>query len=466
MNFASNIRSHFQSLTLLEKQTFISNLTTQERIYFIKHPDIFLFDKQIIPDGNWLFYLLRCGRSFGKTFSGGAWVAKKVRSGARILGLCGATYDDVAKVMIPAIQSWFLPSELSNLTGYNNQTHTLSFTNGAKIYCYTSDKEIRGPNLEYLWCDEICVWADSIPEKIEERYEHITRTVRVGKHPQTIITSTPKSHPFFIKFQEQIDRNNPDYQMCVGTMFDNPYLPQSYIDHQLETYGNTPRGRQEIYADLITEDPAALFKMEWIIKNRITSPDNTSNNNALNLKYFFSNYHIKRIRICIDPAVSNGKTSDETGIIVLAQGFDNVVYVIHDKTGRHTPDEWARLTRDMYYHYAHHFPDTRIICEVNQGGDLVVSNICAADHTLQNKIITIRASKGKLLRAEPVAAKYQRDKVMHVGTFEKLERQMCNYTGDPKMQSPDAMDAMVHGVNALTIVPNTTIRDVSILEGY
>lgn len=475
-NTSANIqlRTYFQSLNSVEKNIYIKSLTSQEQLYFYQHPDLFCFDKQIIPDGNWIYYLLRCGRSFGKTYAGSAWVAKKIRNGAKIIGLCGPTYDDVAKVMIPAIISWFMPHELAD-PPYNNQTHTLRFANGAKIYCYTSDKEIRGPNLEYLWLDEICVWSDGIPEKIKERFEDIVRTVRVGKHPQTIITSTPKPHPFFIDFQEEIDRGNPAYQMLVGTMFDNPTLPQSYIDEQLAKYGTTNRGKQELYGELITENPEALFNKLWINAARIVDPELPIKYDATtqpqHLAYFFNQVLenkiiIKRIGISADPAVSNGKASDETGIIVGAQAFNGDIYILSDYSGKHTPDAWAKIVRNQFNHYRKHFTEVSIIAEVNQGGDLVVSNLCAVDHTLKPHIKCIHASKGKLIRAEPVAAKYQRKKVHHVGFFPLLERQMTNYTGDSKMGSPDHLDALVHLVNEFTIVPQYTKRNLAALAGF
>jgi predicted phage terminase large subunit-like protein len=168
----------------------------------------------------------------------------------------------------------------------------------------------------------------------------------------------------------------------------------------------------------------------------------------------------------VDPAVTNGKTSDETGIVVLAQAFNGDIYIWHDKTGKYSPHEWAKLVRALFKHYHQHFPDTRIVCETNQGGDLVVSNLNSIDHDLTKHIDTIHASKGKLVRAETAAAKYQRGKVHHIGYFDKLERQMTNYTGDTKMGSPDAMDAMVHGINSLFVAPNFTVRDLSVLEGF
>jgi phage terminase large subunit-like protein len=442
--------------------------------FMYQHPDLFLFDNQIIEDGPWIFYLLRCGRSFGKTYAGSAWVAKKIRGGARIIGLCGPTYDDVAKVMVPAILSWCMPHELEEIP-YNAQNHTIKFKNGAKIYCYTSDKEIRGPNLEYLWCDEICAWSEGQADKIKERFEDIARAVRVGKHPQIIITSTPKPHPFFFDFQEEIDKNNPYYKMKIGTMFDNPTLPQSYIDKELSKYGNTPRGRQELYGDLIFENPEALFKREWIDDHRIFDPRNHKHIRDIDIVFFWTKVlnqeiFIKRCAIAVDPSGSSKKTSDETGIIVCLQDMKNEVYIIQDESGQHTPDAWARRVRDLFFFYDKKIP-TCIVAETNFGGDLVISNLLAADHKLKPFIKEIKASKSKLLRAETSASKYQRGKIHHIGFFDKLERQMCNYIGthDANLtgaRSPDRMDALVHGINELVVVEQYAKRDLRILEGY
>jgi phage terminase large subunit-like protein len=474
LNNLLQLRDNFQSKSKGERILFLKSLSIPEQLYFYKNPDLFLFDKQIIPETNdWVFYLLRCGRGFGKSYAGSAWISKKIRKGAKILGLCGPTYDDVSKIMVPAILSWFLSSELAD-PPYNHQTHTVKFKNGAKIYCYTSEKEIKGPNLEYLWCDEIATWCDSQSEKIAERFEDITRGVRSGPHPQTIITSTPKSHKFFWDFQEEIDKGNDIYQMQTGTMFDNPFLPKSFIDAQLAKYGNSPRGRQELYGDLITENPEALFKMQWINENRCisTSPQyNPTLNHDLDIKYFFSllnppkrgeepKIHLKRLAIAVDPSGSNKKTSDETGILLLAQDISNEIYVLYDLSGRHTPDEWARIVRNLYNQY-HKLAPTIIVAETNFGGDIVISNICAADHTLRPYIKEVKAFKSKLIRAEPAAAKYQRGKIHHVGHFEKLERQMCNYIGKDDSYSPDRMDALVHGINELIVVPQYTYRDLS-----
>jgi len=466
------IRKSLQSMTQEEKSEWIKGLEAEEWLFLYRNPDVFLFEKQIIPDSGFVYFLLQCGRGFGKSYAGSAWIAKKVRSGAKIIGLCGPTYDDVAKVMVPAIISWFMPHEL-HTTPFNKLDHTIQFANGAKIYCYTSEKEVRGPNLEYLWCDEICNWCDGISAKIETRFEDITRAVRVGRNPQTLITSTPKSHKFFWDFQDQIDKGNTDYQLRRGTMFDNPHLTQSFLQAQLKKYGNSNRARQELYGELITENPEAVFSQSWIDNGRYTVKEedgSVSRNHDLTIKTFFEQVlkgeiSIQRMVISVDPSGSAKDSSDETGIVLIAKSYSKELYVLYDKSGRYSPDEWARIVRNLYRQYSRIAP-TLIVAETNFGGDMVVSNLLALDTSLKPFIKEIKASKSKTVRAEVSAAKYERGKIHHVGFFDKLERQMTNYTGPDANYSPDRMDALVHGINELLVVPQYSKRDTSILKMF
>jgi phage terminase large subunit-like protein len=465
------LRRYFQSLSKEQKIAYLQALSPKDATFFYKHPELFLFDKQVIPDGNWRYALLRCGRRFGKSVSGSAWIASKVINGAKSLGLCGEDYSAVLQVMVKNILTWF-PKDTAS---YNGQHHKITFTGqyeGAEIYCYSSDKEIKGPSLEYLWCDELANWCDRIPDKVRTRFESVDTAVSVGLHPQTIITTTPRSFPLFFDFQQKIDGGDPNYFIMTGTMFDNPFLSEGYKQKELDKYKHDPlKLKQEMYGELVFEDPSALFQSSWINDSRISDPDNKTRDQKTDLVYFLNmiknnEISIKTVIISVDPAITNGNLSDETGIIIIMQDFKGECYILHDFTGKHTPDAWAKIVRDYFRHYSKHFKDVRIVAEGNQGGDLVKSNILAADHTLAPYIKLITASKGKLLRAEPVAAKYQRGKVHHVGNFEKLERQMLNYTGNRNQGSPDAMDAMVHAVNEATIVPQYANRDLTIIDGW
>ena len=151
-----------------------------------------------------------------------------------------------------------------------------------------------------------------------------------------------------------------------------------------------------------------------------------------------------RIVIGVDPAVTHHSGSDETGIIVAAVGADQNYYVLEDLSGRLRPMEWAERVIKAYYKYG----ADRVVAEVNQGGDLVENTIRMVDPRISYR--GVRASKGKLIRAEPVAALYEQKRVFHARCFLDLEKQMCAFTGDPRDgSSPDRVDALVWALTEL-----------------
>lgn len=417
-------RQFFQSKTNEERVDLIKSLSKKEVRQLYNCPDIFLFDKQII-EGNERYTILRCGRRFGKTVAGSAWVAKKILAGAKCLGLCGPTHEDVVKVMVPALKSWF-PYPLN----YNSQLHTVTgFENNAIVHCFTSDTEVRGYGLEYLWCDEIAKWADGIPEKVEERFKVLDMAVSAGDNPQTIITSTPKEFPLFFKWQKKVEEHNPNYKMLTGTMFDNPFLSEKYKQSQLEEFGNSRFGRQELYGELLQDVEGAAWNYEMIDNSRITL---SQFDEMLKEPNF-----IRRIVIGVDPTVSDKPDNDECGIITAALGSNDHIYILKDDSGQYTTSEWARQAIKSFQQYKAGL----IVIEKNNGGELVKTNIHAINNNIPVKTIT--ATKGKIDRALPVASLYERGLVHHVGMFSKLEDQMVKYTGNPKQKSPDRLDALV-----------------------
>jgi predicted phage terminase large subunit-like protein len=150
--------------------------------------------------------------------------------------------------------------------------------------------------------------------------------------------------------------------------------------------------------------------------------------------------------VAIDPAVTNSEESDETGIVVAGLGTDGHGYVLDDFSGRYSPDGWARKAILAY----HQWGADRVVAEVNNGGDLVATVLRTVDPNVSYS--AVHASRGKVTRAEPVAALYEQRRVHHVGTFAELEDQLCQWTpGDTK--SPDRLDALVWAVTELMVQP-------------
>lgn len=222
-----------------------------------------------------------------------------------------------------------------------------------------------------------------------------------------------------------LDRSN--YGFIVLNPLDNAQnLTQDYIE---ELKALPERQRARFFLGQFTADVEhALWRREWI-KRVQKLPDFT------------------RIVVAIDPAVSNDVGSDETGIIVAAVDQGGNGYVLEDESGKYRPEEWARRAIGLYDEYG----ADRIVAEVNQGGDMV-------EHTLRTQrrdvpFTAVRASRGKVTRAEPVAALYERGKVYHAADFGELEAQMCSFTSDfdrrAQGYSPDRVDALVWAMTEL-----------------
>jgi predicted phage terminase large subunit-like protein len=145
----------------------------------------------------------------------------------------------------------------------------------------------------------------------------------------------------------------------------------------------------------------------------------------------------QRLVVAVDPAGSSNRTSDETGIVVAALGANGQGYVLQDLSGRFTPEKWARRAVDAYrLHKA-----DRIVVEQNFGGEMVVATIRAVDRNVPVK--TVHASRGKFIRAEPIAALYEQGRIHHVGNLPDLEDQMCGWAPNSGSASPDRLDALV-----------------------
>lgn len=436
--------SAYRALDKQEQDRWIASRSDGELLAFFNIPEARLFDKQEVPQGDWRYCLFRCGRGFGKSIAGSAWLARKIIDGARSVALYGATFSDVHKIMVPNMISWFPPGDAV----FNAGTNTINFFNGpyagAKCYCLTSEKENRGLNLEYLWVDEIVVHADGIPEKIRLHFDVLDMAVRVGKHPQTLITSTPRPFEWFTEFQKQIDVGNPRYIMRTGTMFDNPYLSDDTQKSQMEKYSNTRLGRQELFGDLLEALEGALWSKSMLDKTRVDKKDLP----ALLMKLI-------RIVVGVDPAVTDGTKSDLTGIVVVGMDGDGNCYVLADYSGQYSPDAWARKVSKAVQDW----DADCIVAEKNQGGQLVEANIRTVDRTTRIKLV--HAKQGKILRAEPVAARWEQLKASMVGTdMMPLETEMVTFDGTLKSKSPDRLDAMVYAVWELVLNKVYVVRNL------
>jgi phage terminase large subunit-like protein len=380
---------------------------------------------QRIPPGEWKVWLILAGRGFGKTRTGAETIRQWVYwGGYKRIALIADTESDAREVMIEGESGLLAVHPLHDRPLFESSKRKLSWKNGAIATVYSAEnyEKLRGPQFDCAWVDELAKFR--LAEKV---WEQLHFSLRLGPSPKIIVTTTPRSIPLLHKL---IAQENKDLVMTRGTTFDNALnLSPHFLVSIKEQYEGTRLGQQELYGELVTSIEGALWKYDFFDKNRVDSVPK-----------------LNRIVVAIDPAVTHHQTSDETGIIVAGRSDTGLAYVLEDLSGRHSPASWAQIALEAYYRWR----ADRLVAEVNKGGDLVERIIRSLDPHVSYK--SLHATRGKLTRAEPVAALYEQNKVFHVQRgLEKLEAQLCSYTAHPSQKSPDRLDALVWAITELLL---------------
>ena len=376
-----------------------------------------------MPPGDWFVWLIRSGRGWGKTRTGAETVRALVNQGYRRIALVGQTTADVRDTMVEVGDSALLnvcpPDEKPN---YEPSKRRLTFPNGAIAMTYSGDKpdQLRGPQHDAAWVDELAKF-----QYPEETWSNLKLGLRIGPRPLAILTQTPRP----IKLLKELVKLPSTYDMQRPTDDNIANLHPAYIRHVIDPLRGTRLGRQEVGGEILMDTPGALWTYGGIEDTRVkVAPPGGW----------------KRLVVGVDPAVTAGEDSDETGIIMVGLGADDHGYVVHDGSMRADPDSWASMTVGLY----HTHQADLIIGETNNGGDLVENTIRTVDRFVNYK--GVHATRGKYVRAEPVAALYTQGRVHHIGAMPELEDQMCTYVPGDKV-SPDRMDALVWALTELMI---------------
>lgn len=379
--------------------------------------------EQLAPDGNWRVWLLLAGRGFGKTRSGAEWVRAQVESGAaKRIALVAPTARDARLVMVEGESGLLSIASAEARPTFAPTKRQLVWPNGAVATLFSADEpdRLRGPQFDAAWCDELAAW------RYPAAWDMLMMGLRLGQNPRAVVTTTPKP----VKLIRML-LAAPDCVVTRGTTRDNAAnLAPGFLASILKQYEGTRLGRQELDAELLDDMPGALWSRDAIERARVDAAP-----------------ALRRVVVAIDPAVSSGDDADETGIVVAALGQDGQGYVLDDLSGRYSPHDWAARAIDAYrLHRA-----DRIVAEVNNGGAMVEATLRVLDAGVSYK--AVHASRGKLARAEPVAALYEQTRVHHVGAFPALEDQLCAFTGGPMshMASPDRVDALVWALSELML---------------
>jgi phage terminase large subunit-like protein len=388
---------------------------------------------QLPPPGDWRVWLLLAGRGFGKTRAGAEYVRARVKEGARRIALVGPTAEDTRDVMVEGDSGILAVSPPAEGPRYVPSKRRVVWPNGAVAALYSADepRRLRGPQHDTAWCDELAAW------RYPETWDMLMFGLRAGTDPRAVVTTTPRP----IRLLREL-LADPKVAVTRGTTYDNrKYLAPAFFGQIVRKYEGTRLGRQELEAEILEDLPGALWSRAVIeaCRSSLAPAD------------------LVRVVVAIDPAASAGETANETGIIVAGKDASGRGWVLADLSGRYQPADWARAAVAAY---RAHRAD-RIVAEVNNGGDMVEATLRMVDPNVP--FGAVHAARGKVARAEPVAALYEQGKVHHLGAFPLLEDQMCGFTRDfgswsgtgfdraAAGSSPDRVDALVWALSDLLV---------------
>jgi phage terminase large subunit-like protein len=383
--------------------------------------------EQLAPDNEWLTWAFIAGRGAGKTRSAAEWVIEQAKEnpGCRI-ALVGRTPADVRDVMIEGDSGIMSCSAADFRPIYESTKRRLTWPNGSQATAYSAEvpSQLRGPQFHFAWTDEPASWTDARKgDVLDTAWNNLMLGLRLGDSPRCVFTTTPKPNKLV---RTVLDRSST--VISRGSTYDNlSNLAPAFREQVLATYEGTRIGRQELMGELLDDVEGALWTLQILDENRIErAPE------------------MQRIVVSIDPSGGEGEGNDEQGIVVAGIGTDGEFYVLADRSCKLSPAGWAKRAVGAYYE----FSADRIVAERNFGGDMVESTINQVDRNL--KVSMVSASRGKVQRAEPIAALYEQGRVHHVGPMPELEDQMITWTPTSNT-SPDRMDALVWCLTELSI---------------
>ncbi|MEL6298937.1 MAG: terminase family protein [Pseudomonadota bacterium] len=396
-------------------------------------------DDQLAPaagpggtDDSWRTWLFLGGRGAGKTRAGAEWIRAQAtgrslsETGTVRIALIGETIRDVRNTMIDGPSGLMAVHPQAERPQFDGARGRLVWPNGAIAQLFSAERPagLRGPQFHAAWCDELIKWRHA-----EETWDMLQFGLRLGAAPRAVVTTTPKPRPLLKRLVEDA----ATVVTRAKTVDNRAHLAASFISEMERRYAGTALGRQELDGDIIAETSGALWRRDWIEDARVGSAP-----------------PLGRVVVAVDPPVTAHVNSDACGIVVAGRGPDQRGYVVADRTlkGR-APSDWAAAVVAAF----HDFEADAIVAEVNQGGDLVEQVIRQSDATVP--IRKVRATRGKWVRAEPVAALYAQGRVAHVGLFNRLEDQMLQFgtSGGIDSRSPDRLDALVWALTDLMLTP-------------
>jgi len=397
-----------------QRREFLRSLNDEEAAYLCRDWRAWARPEQIDPEDAWRTWLFLGGRGAGKTRAGAEWIAEGLRENRmRRIALIGATFRDARAVMIEGESGLLKVTEGASFEPSNQRV----LWPGGEVATVLSAEEpdaIRGHQFDAAWGDEFCKWQD--PDAV---LDMVRMALRIGDRPRMMLTTTPRN---IAALKALIAA--PGTVVTRGATRDNvANLAPGFVEDLQARYGGTRLGRQELDAEIVEDVEGALFQRGWIETGRVRAAPG-----------------LVRIVVAVDPPAS--QHGCECGIVVAGMAADGAAYVLADRSaGGLSPQGWARRVADAY----EEFEGDCVVAEANQGGDMVRAVL--TDEMAAMPLKLVHATRGKTVRAEPVAQRYETGRVHHAGVFPELEDQLCSYDGQGK--SPDRLDALVWALTEL-----------------
>jgi len=403
---------------------------------------------------DWNVWLINAGRGYGKTRAGAEWVREQVKQGAKRIAVVTRTGNDHEKTVVNGESGLMslcyagdktYSGQAMGMPYWSSTKKTLKWENGATAFFFSAEEPdgLRGPQFHCAWADELAAWNNQ-----QMAWDMLKMTVRLpwkGKN-KYCVTTTPQSTPLIRSLVAQSKTRVLEDGTVIprsvvitsGSTFENKAnLSEEFVKDLVSSYEGTRLGRQELYAEILTENEGSLWTLEMVDASQVDLADVPT---------------LVRKIIAVDPAVSANVESDMTGIIYAGIDINGIVYILGDYTMKALPEVWGKKAAELFYE----FDCDRLIYESNQGKDMIPPLFRVVDENIPLK--GVHASTNKIARAEPVSALYERGKVKHVrnpsdpkASLVELETQMTTYEPMGKQKSPDRYDAMVWAVTELAL---------------
>jgi phage terminase large subunit-like protein len=436
MNSAASLLAAWTQLRPDEKLELLTNLKQGEAERWSSDWPLFVHGHQLPPrraqNGEfWRTWLILGGRGAGKTRAGAEWVRGIVHGlpefgPSRIgrIALVGESEHEVREVMVEGVSGLLAVHPRGERPTWIPSRRRLEWRSGAVAETFSADdpESLRGPQFGAAWLDELAKWRHA-----EAAFDMLQFGLRLGERPRQV-TTTPRP----IALLKRLMADPATALTRAGTAVNALNLSPAFIDAIFARYGGTRTGRQELDGEIIEERPDALWTRALIEAYRVPATARPP---------------LTRVVVAVDPPASSRKGADACGLVAAGRAEDGTIVVLADETvAGLSPAGWATKAIALW----RRLEADALVVEVNQGGDMVRAVIAEADRTVP--VVAVRATRGKWLRAEPVAALYEQGRVKHAGVFPALEDEMCDFglDGLSNGRSPDRLDALVWAVGSLS----------------